>query len=117
MLLARAAELASAGRLLEAQVLLCPNEALPKSADELDLLARIHVKQGRNDLAKSRWEEALKSETRGAEFEDCLKALDAYQLQLHQDQIYRHKMMLWGIKLALGVTALLFAIWLAYTTF
>ena len=117
MLLARAAELASAGRLLEAQVLLCPNEATPKSADELDLLARIYVKQGRNDLAKRRWEEAMKSGERGAEFVDCLKVLENYQEQLHQEQVYRHKLMLWAIKLALWVIALLFYLWLAYATF
>ena len=113
MLLARAAELASAGRLLEAQVLLCPNEATPKSADELDLLARIYVKQGHNDLAKRRWQEALESGERRTEFEECLKALDDYQEQI----LSRHKMMLRGIELSLWVIALLFFLWLAYKTF
>lgn len=74
--LSRASELASWGRLLEAEALLCPKGHLPTCADELDMLARIHVKQGQFDLAKRRWEDALKTGDRRVEFEECLKALE-----------------------------------------
>lgn len=55
---ARAAELALAGKLLQAESLLSPNGCLPSNSHELDMLARIHVRQGRLIDALKRWREA-----------------------------------------------------------
>jgi len=80
--LARAAELASCNRLMEAEALLCPAGAAPASAAELDVLARINVKQCRFADARKRWEQAIirAPEQRG-EFEQCLTALDTFGAQ------------------------------------
>ena len=58
--LASASDLALRGNLMEAEALLCPGMNLPISSDELDLLARIHVRQGLYIQARHRWEDALK---------------------------------------------------------
>lgn len=100
--LARATELASCNRLLEAESLLCPKGAAAASVAELDLLARVHVKQGRFDAAKRRWAEAASRSTdRAAEMERYLKALDAYTVE-H----YRRRVVIWWASL------LLLAVWL-----
>jgi len=101
----RASELASWGHLLEAEALLCPGKDLPTSADELDLLARIHVKLGQYDLARRRWEDAAKSGNRCAEFEECLKVLENWLA-------FRHRMWIWRIKLATAVATLLLSVWI-----
>lgn len=103
--LSRASELASWGRLLEAEALLCPGKHLPMSADELDLLARIHVKQGQFDQAKRRWEDALKLGDRRAEFEECLKVLENWL-------VFRKRTWIWRIRLAMWAVALLLTIWI-----
>jgi hypothetical protein len=56
--LARAAELGLAGRLLQAESVLSPNGSLPDTSLELDMLARINVRQGRFSDALKRWREA-----------------------------------------------------------
>lgn len=56
--LARAGELARSGRLLEAEVLLCPGGVFPGDVEELDILARIQVLDGRFADAKATWEAA-----------------------------------------------------------
>jgi len=101
----RASELASWGLLLEAEALLCPGKELPMSADELDLLARIHVKQGQYDLARRRWEDAAKIGNPRAEFEECLKVLENWLA-------FSHRMWIWKIKLATAVVTLLLSIWI-----
>ena len=103
--LSRAGELASWGRLLEAEALLCPGRHLPMSADELDLLARIHVKQGQFDLAKRRWEDALKLGDRREEFEECLKVLEDWLF-------FRRRMWIWKIRLGMWAVALLLTVWI-----
>jgi hypothetical protein len=103
--LSRASELASWGRLLEAEALLCPGRHLSMSADELDFLARIHVKQGQFDLAKRRWEDALKLSDRRAEFEECLKVLEDWLA-------FRKRMWIWRIRLAMWAVALLLTLWI-----
>ncbi len=105
--MSRACELASWGHLLEAEALLCPGKDLPTSADELDLLARIHVKQGQYDLARRRWEDAAKSGKRCAEYEECLKVLEDWLA-------FRHRMWIWRIKLAAAVAMLLLSAWIVY---
>ena len=102
-----ACELASWGHLLAAEALLFHGKALPTSADELDLLARIHVKQGKYDLAMRRWEDAGKSGDRCAEFEEFIKILEDWL-------VFRHRMWIWRIKLATAVATLLLSIWILY---
>lgn len=70
--LARAAELGLAGRLLQAESVLSPNGSLPGTALELDMLARINVRQGRFSDALKRWREArLLSGKRSFDAEVC----------------------------------------------
>jgi hypothetical protein len=103
--LSRASELASWGRLLEADALLCRGRYLPVSADELDLVARIHVKKGEFDLARRRWEDALKLGDRHTEFEECLKVLEDWLA-------FRKRMWIWRIRLAMWAVALLLTVWI-----
>lgn len=102
--LSRASELASWGRFFEAEALLCSGKHLPVSADELDLLARIHVKQGQFDLARRRWEDALKLGDRRSEFEECLKVLEDWLA-------FRKRMWIWRVRLAMWAMALFLTIW------
>ena len=104
MRLALASELASMGRTLEAETLICPGTRLPMSADELDLLARIHVKQGRYDQARKCWEDAAKIGDYRVQFEERIKVLDDWLG-------YRHRMMLWRIKLGIWLVAVSISIW------
>lgn len=104
--LARAMEMASSKRLLEAEALLCPGGMMPQSADGLDLLARIYVQQGRFDTARRRWEEALKLGGRQVEFENCLKVLDDFT-----KQVFRRRQLIWKISLVLLITTLLICVW------
>jgi len=103
--LARAVEMASCNRLLEAEALLCPGGMMPQSADGLDLMARIHVQQHRFDLARKRWEEALKLGERQVEFENCLKVLDDYA-----KQVFRRRLLIWKITLVLLIATLLICV-------
>jgi hypothetical protein len=103
--LARAMEMASCNRLLEAEALLCPGGMMPQSADGMDLLARIYVQQGRFDLARRRWEEALKLGGRQLEFENCLKVLDDYT-----KQVFRRRLLIWKITLILLIATLLICV-------
>lgn len=103
--LARAMEMASSNRLLEAEALLCPGGMMPQSADGLDLLARVHVQQHRFHLARKRWEEALKLGSRQVEFENCLKFLDDYTKQL-----FRRRLLIWKITLVLLFATLLICV-------
>lgn len=100
--LARASELASLGRLLEAEVLLCPGRHLPMSADELDMLARIYVKQGQFEQARRRWEDAVKTGDLTAEYEECIKVLDDWL-------DYRKRLMKWRLRAALFISVVLLA--------
>ena len=92
--LARAGEFASCNRLLEAEVLLCFGGRRPDSIDELDLLARIHVRQSQFGPARQCWEAALRSGHRRGEIEDCLRELEAFRLR-----VYRRRILLWGLVL------------------
>ena len=90
--LARASELARDGRLLEAEGVLCQGKGLPQTVDELDLLARIHVQQGRFEDARRRWRDAAKLD--GSHTHDeCIEVLDRWL-------DYRHKVVLWRLILA-----------------
>jgi len=73
--LARATELAQSGRLLEAEAVLAQNGELPRSARELDLLARIAARQGRFDEARRRWNAAIQTEPGNEIYRQCLEHL------------------------------------------
>ena len=75
------------------------------SADELDLMARIHLKQGQFDLAKRRWEDGLKLVDRRVEFEKCLKVLEEWL-------VFRKQTWIWRIRLAMCAVALLLTVWI-----
>lgn len=73
--LARATELAQAGRLLEAEAVLAQNGELPRNASELDLLARIAARQGRFDEARRRWNAAMQIEPGNDIYRQCIEHL------------------------------------------
>lgn len=73
--LARATELAQAGRLLEAEALLVQNGELPRNASELDLLARIAARQARFDEARQRWNMAMQLEPGNEIYRQCIEHL------------------------------------------
>lgn len=75
------------------------------SAAELDLLARIHVKMGCYDLAKQRWEDAIKTGERTADFEECIKVLENFQE-------YKRQLWIWRVRLCMHFAAILLTIWL-----
>lgn len=96
--LARASELAGGGRLLEAEALLCPLGRHPNSAQELDLLARILVRQGRYDEARQCWREVADGDQRKKDAHDCIVALNGWLD--HRRALFR-----WRVKLALWFVA------------
>lgn len=105
--LARASELASGNRLLEAEAVLCPKGTGAAGASELDMLARIHVRQYRFADARKRWEQAAShDETRRAEFEECLRVLDDYRARLTKRRLIE-----WRVSVALFVASLVLFIW------
>lgn len=69
---ARAAQLAHSNKYLEAEGILCANGHLPESPSELDLLARIAVRQGRNSQARRLWEAALSRDPQNKTYQECL---------------------------------------------
>jgi len=90
--LARATELAQAGRLLEAEAVLAQNGELPRNASELDLLARIAARQGRFDEARRRWNAAIQIEPGNDIYRQCLEHLTparriASLIAHHQDTL------------------------------
>ncbi len=103
--LARASELAAYGHLLAAETLLCPGSHLPTVAEELDLLARIHVHQGRFNEARRRWHDAVKTGVRADEYEECIKVLDDWL-------DYRQRLMKWRLVVGFCFTAVLIASWM-----
>lgn len=72
---ARAAQLAHSGRYLEAQGVLCVNGQLPEIPRDLDLLARIAVRQGHVSEARRLWELALSKEPQNSTYQECLQRL------------------------------------------
>jgi len=105
--LARVAELASCNRLLEAEALLYLVGAGKATAAELDVLARINVRQCRFAEARECWEQAMnRGESRRGEFEQCLQVLEVYRTQW-----FKRRMIEWWVTLALLVVSLGIGIW------
>jgi tetratricopeptide (TPR) repeat protein len=108
--LARAAELAQSGRLLEAEAVLAKNGELPHNASELDLLARIAARQGRFDEARRRWNAAIQIEPGNEIFRQCLEHLTPARRIIrlvahHQDTLLN--VLVWTT-IAFAVTALVY---------
>ncbi len=103
--LARASEMASWGRLLEAEALLCPTGRRSLAIDELDLLARIHVRQGRFDQAKRRWKDALNLSEDRAQFSECLQVLEDWLA-------YRKRLWIWRLAVAVAALVLILTVWI-----
>lgn len=106
--LARASELACHGHLLEAERLLCGGGVSQATAEELDLLARIHVQQGRFGDAKRRWESAIeRGGDRRAQYQDCLRVLEEFSAQVMKRRIVE-----WRISVGLFAASCLVACWM-----
>ena len=73
--IARATELAQAGKLLEAVALLTVNGELPDNARELDLLARIAARQGRFEHARGLWNAAIQNNPENQIYRQCIEQL------------------------------------------
>ena len=78
MLLARASELALSGRLLEAEVLLVSKERFPNTWEELDLLARVRVREGKFAHALKLWGRGAAIPTRSLRAHACIASLQRY---------------------------------------
>ena len=107
---ARAAELARAGRLLKAEALLCPTGTAPKNCEELDLLARILVRQKRFVEAHRVWRQAFETGNEKERIRRCVVVL-----QDHFDRHTRRLRFLWALGFALWVAlitaVLVYFIW------
>ncbi|MCP5560571.1 MAG: tetratricopeptide repeat protein [Verrucomicrobiaceae bacterium] len=107
LLLARASELANLGHLLKAEALLQGTDLRSASPEGLDLLARIHIKQGRFDDARKRWEQAIACDDHNRDkFRDCLRLLAKYSASHLQ-----RRRIEWRLTLALLIAALAMGIW------
>ena len=76
--LARASELALSGRLLEAEALLISKERFPDTWDELDLLARIRVRERKFADALKLWSRGASMPMRSARARACIASLQNY---------------------------------------
>jgi len=86
--LARSAELALAGSLFRAEELLMSGGELPQTAEELDLLARILVRQKRYFEAQKRWNDALRVSNGESRYQNAIDSLNVYLETLkHKKQI------------------------------
>ncbi len=73
--LARATDLAKSGRFLEAEALIRPAGGIPEGGGELDLLARIAVRQRHYGKALLLWEGAIRCEPNNEEYRRCVEKL------------------------------------------
>ena len=76
--LARASELALSVRLLEAEALLISKEQFPDTWEELDLLARIRVRQGKLADALKLWGRGATIPTHSSRAHACIASLQNY---------------------------------------
>jgi hypothetical protein len=76
--LARASELALSGRLLEAEALLVLKERLPNTWEELDLLARVRVREGKLADAFRLWGRGATIPTHSSRAHACIASLQNY---------------------------------------
>jgi hypothetical protein len=108
---ASAAELARTGRYLEAEDLLAPNDQLPDSARELDLLARMAAHQERFEDAARLWSAALKADPNNTSYKECLQQLSNIQADGQPLKSSNTPLLWWCLALCalVSVVALLFS--------
>jgi len=106
--LARASELALLNHSQRAEEVLCAGGISKASAAELDLLARIHVRQGRFEDARKRWQQAIdRDEESRSKFEECLRELETFSAkQMKRRQIE------WLLTLTLLSASILMGLWI-----
>jgi hypothetical protein len=106
MRLARASELALSGRLLEAETLLVSKERFPNTWEELDLLARIRVREGKLADALKLWGRGATDPTHSSRAHACIASLQNHAAAKfkRERQIF---LMLWALWSAtvMGVVA------------
>jgi hypothetical protein len=79
--LARASELALSRRFLEAESLLCGRGMVSSDPDDLDLLARIYLKQGRFADARGAWDRASVTDQSNAKYASLLEELAKHEIK------------------------------------
>ena len=82
--LARSAELALAENLLWAKEFLPPSGRQPERSQELDLLARLLVRDKRYAEARNRWKDVLNVFGRISCYQDALSCSNAYVVSLQK---------------------------------
>ena len=104
--LARASELALAGRFIEAEALIMTDCHRP-SHEGYDLLARIQVRQGRLQQAQGTWEKSLETGGCKKNIEPCLVTLAD-----HQENVLKRRILFWKLNLFLWAIITCLAIWI-----
>jgi hypothetical protein len=106
--MARASELALLHHYTRAEAILCEVGLSRSSSEELDLLARIHVRQGRFNDAKQRWELAIERDTNKRDtYERCLRVLDNHRLKME-----RRIRLSWSAVIVLLIASILLCIYM-----
>lgn len=111
MRLARASELALSGRLLEAETLLVSTAHFPDTWEELDLLARIRVREGKLADAMRLWRKGAKTGPHSGRAPECIASLEGYAAaKFKRDrQMFIAAWALWSI----AVAAIVLVVWRA----
>ncbi len=96
--LARASELALSDRLLEAESLLVSEERTPSSWEDLDLLARIRIREGRYRDALELWRTGATIPKHMSRAHRCIASLQNYaEIKFRrQQQIFVVLLALWS---------------------
>jgi hypothetical protein len=83
--MARASELALLHHYTRAEAIICEAGLSNMSSEELNLLARIHVRQRRFKDAKQRWELAIERDANERDmYETCLQVLEQHRLEVER---------------------------------
>src|SRR3954469_25018456 len=93
--LARATELAQSERFADAAAVLMESGALPDSARELDLLARIAARQAHFQEARQLWTKASQLDPQNQTYTQCLKSLTPARQMARM--IAKHESKLWNL--------------------
>lgn len=105
--MARASELAALGHYDLAIEALNGKEQKQLEHEELDILARIHIRKGDYHEAAQCWQEAITLEpsSESGEYRDCLKSMDQWLR-------HREDLLVWKLRLMMWLCALAAAAWL-----
>lgn len=107
--MARASELAALGHYDLAIEALNRSDRKPLSHEELDILARIHIRKGDYHEAAQCWQEAitLVPSSEAAEYRDCLKSMKQWLR-------HREDLLVWKLRFIMWLCALAAAAWLIF---